>query len=389
MVGVVLVFRDLTEPKEAEQVQLSLSSIVESSEDAIIGERPDGTITSWNDAAVRIFGYTAEELIGANITALTPEGRGDDSFDIVQRIQRGEHVRHYETMRRRKDGTEIIVDLSISPIRDAAGRIVGASEIARDITDRKRLQEQIVYSQKVESLGVLAGGIAHDFNNLLMGITANATLILEAPSVSAATDLAQNVLIATEQASHLTRQMLHYSGKGRFLVEPIGLTKQIENIVLLFRSSIPKGVELRLELDANLPPINADAGQIQQLVTNLVLNGAEAIGSFGVVTISATLQELTGSGHKNLAGNPVPPGTYARLEVRDTGHGIDEVTRARIFDPFFTTKFTGRGLGLAAVLGIVRGHKGGISVSSEPGKGTTFQVFFPVEVGRRVLHAKI
>jgi signal transduction histidine kinase len=158
---------------------------------------------------------------------------------------------------------------------------------------------------------------------------------------------------------------------------------------LLFRSSIPKGVELRLELDANLPPINADAGQIQQLVTNLVLNGAEAIGSFGVVTISATLQELTGSGHKNLAGNPVPPGTYARLEVRDTGHGIDEVTRARIFDPFFTTKFTGRGLGLAAVLGIVRGHKGGISVSSEPGKGTTFQVFFPVEVGRRVLHAKI
>jgi two-component system cell cycle sensor histidine kinase/response regulator CckA len=389
MVGVVLVFRDLTEPKEAEQVQLSLSSIVESSEDAIIGERPDGTITSWNDAAVRIFGYTAEELIGANITALTPEGRGDDSFDIVQRIQRGEHVRHYETMRRRKDGTEIIVDLSISPIRDAAGRIVGASEIARDITDRKRLQEQIVYSQKVESLGVLAGGIAHDFNNLLMGITANATLILEAPSVLAATDLAQNVLIATEQASHLTRQMLHYSGKGRFLVEPIGLTKQIENIVLLFRSSIPKGVELRLELDANLPPINADAGQIQQLVTNLVLNGAEAIGSFGVVTISATLQELTGSGHKNLAGNPVPPGTYARLEVRDTGHGIDEVTRARIFDPFFTTKFTGRGLGLAAVLGIVRGHKGGISVSSEPGKGTTFQVFFPVEVGRRVLHAKI
>jgi signal transduction histidine kinase len=183
--------------------------------------------------------------------------------------------------------------------------------------------------------------------------------------------------------------MLHYSGKGRFLVEPLSLTKQIEDIVLLFRSAIPKGVELRLDLDENLPPIDADAGQIQQLVTNLVLNAAEAIDSIGVVTISATLQELTGPGHQNLAGNPVPPGTYAKLEVRDTGSGIDEATQARIFDPYFSTKFTGRGLGLAAVLGIVRGHKGGISVSSEPGKGTTFQVFFPVESGRRVLHAKI
>jgi PAS domain S-box-containing protein len=390
MIGVVLVFRDLTAPRKAEETQLNLASIVESCEDAIIGEHPDGTITSWNEAAARIFGYSAEEMIGTNITALTPEGRGDEGFDIVQRIQRGEHVRHYETVRRRKDGTEVAVDLSISPIRDAAGHVVGASKIARDITDRKRMQEQMVYAQKVESLGVLAGGIAHDFNNLLMSITANATLILDdVPSGSDAADLAQHVLVATDQASQLTRQMLHYSGKGQFLVEKLSLTKQIENTVMLFRSSIPKGVELRLDLDPQLPPINADAGQIQQVVSNLVLNAAESIGTVGVVTISATLEELTGPGHQNLAGNPVPPGTYARLEVRDTGHGIDEATQARIFDPFFTTKFTGRGLGLAAVLGIVRGHKGGISVSSELGKGTTFRVFFPVSAGYRVLHAKM
>jgi two-component system cell cycle sensor histidine kinase/response regulator CckA len=390
MVGVVLVFRDLTAPKAAEELQLKLASIVESSDDAIIGEDPDGTITSWNDAATRIFGYSAEEMIGTNITALTPEGRADDSFEVVQRIQRGEHVRHYETVRRRKGGTEIAVDLSISPIRDAAGHVVGASKIARDITDRKRTQEQIVYSQKIESLGVLAGGVAHDFNNLLMAISANTTLILdEVPPRSATADLAGNVLIATEQASHLTRQMLHYSGKGRFAVEPISLTKQIEDIVLLFRSAIPKGIKLRLELDPNLPPIIADAGQVQQLVTNLVLNAAEAIASDGVVTITASLQELSGTGNQNLAGNPVPPGTYAMLEVRDTGNGMDEATQARIFDPFFTTKFTGRGLGLAAVLGIVRGHRGGISVSSQPGKGTLFQVFFPVEAERRALHAKI
>jgi PAS domain S-box-containing protein len=390
MVGVVLVFRDLSAPKAAEELQLKLASIVESSDDAIIGERPDGTITSWNDAATRIFGYSAEEMIGTNITALAPEGRADDGFENVQRIQRGEHVRHYETVRRRKDGAEIAVDISISPIRDAAGHAVGASKIARDITDRKRMQEEMVYSQKVESLGVLAGGIAHDFNNLLMSITANVTLILdEVPAGSAPADLVQNVLVATEQASHLTRQMLHYSGKGRFLVEPLSLTKQVENVVMLFRSTIPKGVQLQLDLDPTLPPINADAGQIQQVVTNLVLNAAEAIGTVGVVNISASLRQLTGTGTQNLAGNPVPPGTYAMLEVRDSGDGMDEATQTRIFDPFFTTKFTGRGLGLAAVLGIVRGHKGGISVSSEPGKGTTFQVFFPVDAGRRVLHARI
>jgi len=390
MVGVVLVFRDLTAPKAAEELQLKLASIVESSDDAIIGERPDGTVTSWNDAATRIFGYSAEEMIGTNITALAPEGRADDAFEVVQRIQRGEHVRHYETVRRKKDGTELAVDLSISPIRDAAGHVVGASKIARDITDRKRMQDQLVYSQKVESLGVLAGGIAHDFNNLLMSITANVTLILdEVSSGSVQAGLAQSVLVATDQASHLTRQMLHYSGKGQFLVQPMSLTKQIENIVLLFRSSIPKGVELRLDLDPNLPPILADEGQIQQVVTNLVLNAAEAIGSVGVVKVSALLRQLTGTGTQNLAGNPVPPGTYAMLEVRDSGDGMDEATQTRIFDPFFTTKFTGRGLGLAAVLGIVRGHKGGISVVSEPGKGTTFQVFFPVEAERRVLHAKI
>jgi signal transduction histidine kinase len=329
-------------------------------------------------------------MIGSNIAVLSPEGRGDDGFEMVQRIQQGEHVRHYETVRRRKDGTEVVVDLSISPICDTAGRVVGASNIARDISDRKRIQEQIVYTQKVESLGVLAGGVAHDFNNLLMSINANASLILdEVPPDSTSADLVQSVLAATKQAGHLTRQMLHYSGKGRFLVESLSLTKQIENIVLLFRSSIHKGVDLELNLDRNLPPIRADAGQIQQLVTNLVLNAAEAIDTTGVVTISASLQELTGLGRQNLAGNPVPPGTYAKLEVKDTGSGIDEATKARIFDPFFSTKFTGRGLGLAAVLGIVRGHHGGISFSSQPGRGTTFQVYFPVEAGLRTLHAKM
>ncbi len=386
--GMVLVFRDLTLSKLNEELQLSLASIVQSSEDSIIGHRPDGTITSWNAAASRIFGYSVSEMIGANITVLTPVGQGDDRFEIVKRILRGEHIRHYETVRSKKGGSMIVVDLSISPIRSAAGYIVGASEIARDITDSRRLREQLVYAQKLESLGVLAGGIAHDFNNLLTSVTANAALILdEVADGSAAANWAKNILIATEQGSHLTRQMLHYSGKGRYAVGPLSLNREIENIVSLFRSTIPKKVELRTDLDPSLPQIDADAGQIQQLVTNLVLNGAEAIDSVGVVTVSAALQELTGSDLQNLAGNPVTAGTYVRLEVRDTGKGMDAATQAKIFDPFFTTKFTGRGLGLAAVLGIVRGHNGGIFILSEPGKGTTFQVLLPTETRGRALHA--
>jgi two-component system cell cycle sensor histidine kinase/response regulator CckA len=389
VIGVVLVFRDLTAPKQAAEAYLNLASIVESSDDAIIGERPDGTITSWNGAATVIFGYSGQEMIGSNMAVLTPEGRADDSFEIVRRIQRGEPVRHYETVRRRKDGGEITVDLTISPIRDASGHTVGASTIARDITERKRLRERLLHADKIESLSLLAGGIAHDFSNILTAIMANVTLVLDhVASDSAVASLADNVLIATEQAAHLTNQMLAYSGKGAFVVESLDLTRQIQDVASLFRSSIAKGVELRLNLDPSLPPIYADASQIQHLVTNLVLNAAEATGS-GVVTISVSRQELTAPSQRNLAGEPAPPGTYVMLEVGDTGGGMDEATQARIFDPFFTTKFTGRGLGLAAVLGIVRGHNGGIFVSSQLGKGTTFQVIFPVETELRALHAKM
>ncbi len=397
--GVVLVFRDLTARKKAEETQINLASIVESSEDAIIGERLDGTITSWNLAATRIFGYSAGEMLGSSIAALIPDGHTDDSFEILARIRRDEHIRQFETVRRGKAGAEITVALTISAIRNAAGRIVGASTIARDVSGLKRIQLQLLHAQKLECLGVLAGGVAHDFNNYLMAITANATLIQdEVPSGSAAANLAQNIVNATEQGARLTRQMLDYSGKGRFVVERLDLNKHIQDIASLFRASIAKDVELRLQLDASLPPIHADSGQILQLVTNLVLNGTEAIGSNGVVTISTSLQEVTGQDHKNLAGDPVPSGAYAKLEVQDTGSGMDEVTQARMFDPFFTTKFTGRGLGLAAVLGIVRGHKGEISVSSQPGNGTVFQVLFPVEreslalpveAGQRVVHAKL
>jgi PAS domain S-box-containing protein len=382
---VALVFRDVTARRNAELAHESLASIVESFDDAIIGNRLDGVITSWNDAATRIFGYSADEMIGNNIAALIPCGRAHEHRTILDRIRRGERVLHYETVRRRKDGQEIAVDLTVSSIRNAAGLVVGAAKIARDISERKRseaamqrMQEQLVYSQKLESLSVLAGGVAHDFNNLLMGIIANATLMLdEAPPESKMAGLVDNVLDATEQAAHLTRQMLAYSGKGRFAIEALSLNRQVRAIASLIQCSVPKGVDLNLDLAGDMPRIGADSGQIQQLATNLILNAVEAIEQEGTVTISTYHEEVTETGGEWLGGAPLPPGGYVVLQVKDTGCGMDEATRARMFDPFFTTKFTGRGLGLAAALGIVRGHKGAISVLSEPGRGTTFRVYFP------------
>jgi nitrogen-specific signal transduction histidine kinase/ActR/RegA family two-component response regulator len=290
-------------------------------------------------------------------------------------------VQAFETVRVRKDGTSIHVSLTISPIRDLAGHIIAASHSGRDISERKRVEENLQQTQKLESLGILAGGIAHDFNNLLTGILGNASLITEQlPVQSNARGLAASVIQAAERAAHLTRQMLAYSGRGRFLIQPMNCSQQVREITALIAASIPKNVQVRLALDDNLPLIEADTGQFQQLVMNVVINGAEAVGDApGTLTISTGLEEPSAS---EIAGmtfaEGLKPGRYVSLEVRDSGCGMDTATLARIFDPFFTTKFTGRGLGLAAVLGIVRGHAGAVNVRSTPGRGTTFQVLMPL-----------
>ncbi|HWD98490.1 MAG TPA: response regulator, partial [Bryobacteraceae bacterium] len=238
---------------------------------------------------------------------------------------------------------------------------------------------------KLESLGILAGGIAHDFNNLLTGIMGNASLILEdLPPDSRSIPFAENIVQASETAAQLTRQMLAYSGKGRFVLERLDLSKEVRDIAPLIEASIPRMVSLRLRLGSGLPLVEADPGQMQQLVMNLAINGAEAIGDgcAGSVTVTTEVTDIdAGRSETMLSGFSVPAGRYLTLRVRDTGCGMDQQTRTRIFDPFFTTKFTGRGLGLAAVSGIVRGHRAGLSLDSEPGRGTEFLVHFPIAVG--------
>ena len=259
--------------------------------------------------------------------------------------------------------------------------------IAIDITDRKNaererqeMERRMQHVQKLESLGVLAGGIAHDFNNLLLVMLGHADLALaELPQMSPARGNIAEMERAARRAADLCRQMLAYSGKGKFVIESVSLSELVSEMVHLLKASISKKVTLSLHLQENLPAIDGDPAQMQQILMNLITNASEAIGEQpGVLTVA------TGAMHCSRAyldeimlDKDLPEGEYVYLEVSDTGCGMDSETTKRVFEPFFTTKFTGRGLGMAAVLGIVRGHKGAIRLYSEPGHGTTFRVLFP------------
>jgi PAS domain S-box-containing protein len=382
VIGVSHLARDITEQRKMEQRLEQLAAIVESADDAIISKTLEGVILTWNAGAERVYGYNSAEATGKPMTMLFPESRHGEEDEILDRIRRGGRVEHFETVRKTKSGELIDVSLTISPIRDNSGRIIGASHVGRNVSERKRLEEQLRHTQKLESLGILAGGVAHDFNNLLTGILGNASLALESlSSHHPMRGLLRDVVNASERASHLTRQLLAYAGKGRFIIEPIDLSALVREIAGLVQASIPKHVQLRLELRDDLPLIAADASQIQQIIMNLVINGAEAIGPTNNGTVLVTTAEQHVDEHYLLSTfegpAQLPEGTYVALDVHDTGCGMDEATIKRIFDPFFTTKFTGRGLGLAAVQGIVRGHKGALKVYSTYGKGTTFKVLFP------------
>jgi signal transduction histidine kinase len=282
-----------------------------------------------------------------------------------------------------KTGAEFMVDASAAPIHDQFGGLRGAVLVVHDVTELRRSEERLLHAAKLESLGVLAGGIAHDFNNLLVGIV-GATSLLEDyfPPEAPGRELLETLRSAGDRAAQLTNQMLAYSGRGIFVVRPLDLSKEVQELAVLAKASISKNVGLRLSLASDLPKVEADAAQLQQLVMNLIINGAEAVGEGrGMVTVSTSIHRAAeGRGPVNVLGDPIPAGVYVMLSVSDTGKGMDEATRARIFDPFFTTKFTGRGLGLAATLGIVKGHSGAIEVESAPGKGATFRVYLPAKL---------
>ena len=281
--------------------------------------------------------------------------------------------------------SEIVSGGELGELGDAfdnmARRLQEADAERREAEEEKlNLERQVQRAQKMESLGVLAGGIAHDFNNLLMVVLGHAELALKeiSPTSPSRRNL-EEISTAAQRAADLSRQMLAYSGKAVFTVVRVGLRELVEEIAHLLKAAISKKATLNLHLEPDLPPIEADPSQIQQIVMNLIINASEAIGDkTGVITVSVGATRCDEEYlRKTELHDGLSPGLYVHLEVTDTGSGMDAETRSRIFEPFFTTKFTGRGLGLAAVLGIVRAHKGALEVSSEPGKGTTFKVLFP------------
>jgi signal transduction histidine kinase/CheY-like chemotaxis protein len=287
-----------------------------------------------------------------------------------------------------------------APHRDEGGRVAGLLGLSIDITERRaaereqeKLRAQLLQAQKLESLGILAGGIAHDFNNILTAILGSASVALRTiPSENPARDGIENIVSAARRAANLTRQMLAYSGKGHFEVRPINLSEHVREIAQLLETTVPKKVQLRLELARDLPAVEVDIAHLQQIVMNLVINAAEAIGDeSGTVLVVTGVQDVgpsyVSSSAALFSADALAPGRYVFLEVEDTGHGMDDATKAKIFDPFFTTKFAGRGLGLAAVLGIVRSHQAAIEVRSTPGKGSTFRVFFRAS-GEVAAHAE-
>jgi PAS domain S-box-containing protein len=366
------------DPAAAEFDRLRLVALVESSDDAIVSKDLDGTIRSWNPAAERIFGYTVSEMVGGSVFTLIPPELHGEEHALLERIRRGEHVAHYETERVRKDRRRIRISLTLSPLLDSTGRLIGASAIKRDVTAQRSLEQQLQQAQRMEAVGRLAGGIAHDFNNLLTVI--NGLTLLTLPRLEEGSRERGNleqVAKAAERAAALTQQLLTFSRRQLAEVEVIRVNDIVIGIESLLRRLLGEPIALDTRLAHDLGGVRANRVQIEQIIMNLAVNARDAMPDGGSLTIQTENVDLGGLFvHERLR---LEPGPYVVLSVRDTGQGMDAVTQANIFEPFFTTKAPGHGtgLGLATVYAIVQQAGGAVYVYSEPKLGTVFKVYLP------------
>jgi PAS domain S-box-containing protein len=371
---------------EAERAEMaeSLQLLLESTGEGVFGEDREGRCAFVNRAAAEMLGYPRDALLGRDLHGTVHHTRADgapypaEACPIHAVLRTGEPRRGRDELLFRADGSSFPIEYSASPIK-RDGRTQGVVVTFTDITERRRAEEHLLQSAKLESVGVLAGGIAHDFNNILTGILGNASLVLESlAGQDPNRTLLTEVVTAGERAADLTRQMLAFAGKGQFVIEPVDFSRAIQDVSELLAATLPKPVRLNLQLAPSLPPVQADPRQIQQLIFNLVINAGEAIGDqAGVVTVETGVRDLPQGAPASPPFGRLAPGQYVYAAVQDTGGGMDAATRSRIFEPFFSTKFTGRGLGLAAALGIARAHHGVIHVQSEPGRGSRFELLAP------------
>jgi PAS domain S-box-containing protein len=382
----MVVLSDITERR---QVEAALRESEERLRVLTENLREATWLTDWKTKQVLYISSAYEHIWGRTCESLYAKPRSwadaihpDDHAEAVRSFIEDAELGRYEMEYRivRPDGEVRWIYDRAFPIRDEAGQVVLMAGVSDDVTERKNTEQAMLQVQKLESLGLLAGGIAHDFNNLLVGMLGFADLAgRHVPSSSPASGFLAQIRKAASSASDLCNQLLAYAGKASFVVGPVDLNSVCRDTIDLLSVSIPKDVHIALELDGELPSIEADATQMRQIIMNLAANASESIvdgkGSIRVRTGSLNVGEAYL--RSCWARRSLAPGRFVFLEISDTGCGMDEDTQARLFDPFFSTKFTGRGLGMAALLGIVRGHRGTIRVDTELGKGTTMRVLFP------------
>jgi two-component system cell cycle sensor histidine kinase/response regulator CckA len=385
------VLTDITERRRAEDKLRQTQFTVDHAANSVFWMGDDARLIYVNEAACRSLGYSREELLSMTVHDIDPDFPPDAWPDHWSDLKKHRAL-VFESRHRTKDGRVYPVEVSAN-YQEYSG--VGFNcAFARDISarkhdeeERRRLELRVRDAQKMESLSVLAGGVAHDFNNLLMGVLGNAELaLLELSPDSGAQDCVEKIRTAALRAADLARQMLAYSGKGSFVVGSIDLSAVVSEMGQLVQSSISANAVVEYHLSEDMRPVSADATQIRQLVMNLISNACEALGDRGgIVDVSTGMMECNDEYiRRTFFSDGCAPGCYVFLDVSDTGIGMNEATIDKMFDPFFTTKFTGRGLGLAAVSGIIRGHHGAILVDSTPGKGTSVRVLFPAASGQVV-----
>jgi two-component system, cell cycle sensor histidine kinase and response regulator CckA len=341
-----------------------LAAIVASADEAMLTKTIDGTVITWNDGAAQLFGYSADEMIGGNISRLVPRTLRAECDELLARLSSGERIVRYETQRLRKDGTTVDVELSLSPVRDADGTIVGSTGIARDVGAVRRREEELRRTQKLEAVGRLAGGVAHDFNNLLTAIMGYASIALEG-ATGEARDALGEILRSAHRAGDLTRQLLAFARGDPSSSHAVDLSAVVSGLEPLLRRVLGEELDVAIVL-GEIPPVEADATQLEQVVINLALNARDAMPSGGTLAIETKVS-----------------GPEVQLRVADTGVGMDAETQARAFEPFFTTKDLGKGtgIGLATVHAIVEQHGGRIEVVSALDRGTVFTISLPACTG--------
>jgi len=378
--------QSIAEEREAQEAVARLAAIVASSSDAIIGKTLDGVVTSWNAAAERTFGYPRSEMVGQSVFKLIPDELHDAERDVLARLRRGESVELSETERIRKDGKRIWISLSVSPIRDASGVIIGAASIKRDVTEARLMRQHLHDTQRFQAVGQLAGGIAHEANNQMTVVLGASQFLLRRPDLAAsARQDIELIRRAAERTASITQQLLAFSRRQMLELRDVDLNRVVQSIEPVLRRSLAESHELIVRLKLRDAVVRADPRQLEQVLLNLTLNARDAMPTGGRLTIETDSVELAAQDIAREVDEPAP-GAYAVVVVKDTGHGMDRATLQRAFEPFFTTKGVGQGtgLGLSVVHGIINQSGGTVRVESELGKGTTFTLYLPVSSAGRL-----